>query len=109
MNIINRDTIQPIASDLNIPMAELGGIITSPSLALIGEGMVSEVIIPLNKFGMNFITESINQIIENKENNISIVDKKEEEQTINRYIKHGKRPDKTLYDMKLLSNSIIGI
>lgn len=100
---------------MDIPEAEKGGIVTSSTLAVIGEGLASEIVLPINKFGVEFITEAIDNVI--KDNRVSDSPlNNAENQTMNtrkqikRIIK-GVQPkaDQTIYDMKLISSSKLGV
>jgi len=108
MSLLQHELRSKSSPSPDIPQAEWGGIITSPSLAIIGEGMVSEVIIPLNSFGINFITESINEVIKRNEISKPSQTKEKNDPIVRRYKSSKGGIDKTLYDMKLFSTSVIG-
>lgn len=100
-------------SEPDIPEVEIGGVVTDSTLALVGEGMVSEVILPLNERGVTFFVDSINHIINdsNKELSRDEIERKEQEanSSITRVIaSEAAKADLTLYDMKLLATGEIG-
>lgn len=68
----------------NIPMLAKGGIVTSPTLAMIGEGNESEAVIPLSKLRA-FIGESETNIIDNDNNEENITNSTEDKKIINNY------------------------
>jgi hypothetical protein len=94
-----------------IPGAARGGLVTDTTLAVVGEGSVAEIIIPLTTEGITFITEAITKIILDKDNNIATIpDTYDKKSHVKRFISSiNPSVDKTIYDMKLLSSAIIGV
>lgn len=69
----------------NIPMLAEGGIVTKPTLAMVGEGNESEAVLPLSKLRA-FIGESKTNNIENDTNTEeNITNSTEDKKVINNY------------------------
>lgn len=91
-----------------------GGIIAKfPTKVLIAEAGHPELIVPINKDGINFINESIvsvlNQEIYNNNNNSQKEEKSERESIVKRIRKQQPKPDSKIYDMKNISYGVIGV
>lgn len=108
-----KGSVRTNLSDPTIPEVEIGGVVTDATLALVGEGMVSEVILPLNERGVTFFVDSINHIINesNKELSSDEIERREQDSNsvITRIVaSESAKADLTLYDMKLLATGEIG-
>jgi hypothetical protein len=86
----------------------LGSVVTGPIKALIGEGNDPELIAPINRRGIEFIKNSMGDVISNLDTNEE--NKKEETSNIVRkFVKTQPKKDVKLYDLKNLSNTVVMI
>lgn len=87
-----------------------GGVVNKPILTWIGEGEDSELVIPINNNGLKFVMESMKDLYnpdnDNEINNNMNIAKENAKRIKNNVI----RPkDKTLYDLKAISEGMFGV
>lgn len=112
LNITDKDLEHKKNSFKVLYKLETGGIVTAESLAIIGEGKHSEIILPINKEGVEFIYNSFGELIESKyvkhieqteKNKINFID------SYKKIMKKPNKVDKTMFDMKNISSGVIRI
>jgi hypothetical protein len=89
-----------------IPQFMKGGIVKDPTLAVIGEGGSPELVIPINKEGINFIYSSLMTKFEDDEKEI---EDDEKINIVNMINNPSKQTDETLFDLRNLSFGLIGV
>ena len=84
-----------------------GGVVTGPVHALVGEAGYPEIVIPINKEGMDFVNSSMGIVSTGME--MPEMKKNYKNNIIGRLSKSAQKTDYTLYDMKNLSTGSVGV
>lgn len=96
----------PASSD-EVTGFETGGLVKASSLAIVAEGGDPEVIFPINDEGVRFIFETMKLIEVKEEPETESTEKKD---NIQRVIRNSPiRTDEIVYDMKMISQGIVGL
>lgn len=113
----NQDEINALADaiiendpniDHIIPKAASGKVVMKPTTVLVGEGKDPEIIIPLNKNGMEFIHNSMDYLfIEEPVEKQTL--QQEKQQVIRKQSKMLPKQDIKIYDMKNISRGLMGM
>lgn len=104
-----QNKIQDIQNKIKTNSFEYGGVVKKPIHAIIGEGTSPEIIVPLNESGINFIMDSMKDVLlDSKYEDTSNVKENDKNAIIRRIGGKSAKPDIALYDMKNISSGFIG-
>jgi hypothetical protein len=96
------------SSSSTVPKYASGAIVNKPTYALIGEGSSPEMVIPLNKEGLEFVCNSMKEMIIDADSTAAN-DKMSTRDVIKRIQKNKMaKPDAKVYDMRNLSTGLVG-
>jgi hypothetical protein len=97
-------------SQKQLAKSEFGSVVRGPVPVLVGEGNYPEIIVPINNRGIDFIKDSMGDVIGNLDVKEEDKYKKEEASNfIKRIVKSQPKKDVKLYDLKNLSNTVVMI
>lgn len=89
--------------------SERGSVVKGPTTILVGEGNSPEIIVPLTPEGVNFVKDSMGDVLDKLDTDSTINKKEEVVNRVQKMTKMMPKKDIKMYDMKNISSTMVMI